>query len=117
MFVFSIPDLNRTLSSIGISSTSSPVALVVERGKGSHELQKNNIIYDSFDFTDSKLKKAGMVSTKEIARDRGKPPSKYDRNIMIFDWLHTLDETATASHEQDLEHAKENHLPIVENKE
>ena len=44
------------------------------------------------------------MSTKEIARDRGKPLSKYERNIMIFDWLHTLDETATATteHEQDV---------------
>ena len=58
-----------------------------------------------------------MVSTQEIARDRGKSLSKYDRNIMIFDWLHTLDETSTASHEQDHEHAKENHSPILENKE
>jgi len=36
-----------------------------------------------------------IVSPKEIERDRGKPLSKYERNIMIFDWLHTLDETAT----------------------
>ena len=32
---------------------------------------------------------------EEIERDRGKPLSKYDRNVMIFDWLHTLDESAT----------------------
>ena len=38
-----------------------------------------------------------MISPKEIARDRGKPLSKYERNVMIFDWLHTLDETATAA--------------------
>jgi len=38
-----------------------------------------------------------LVSQKEIERDRGKPLSKYERNIMIFDWLHTLDETATAA--------------------
>ena len=35
------------------------------------------------------------LSCKEIERDRGKPLSKFDRNVMIFDWLHTLDETAT----------------------
>ena len=35
------------------------------------------------------------LSCKEIERDRGKPLSKYDRNVMIFDWLHGLDETAT----------------------
>ena len=35
------------------------------------------------------------LSCKDIERDRGKPLSKYDRNVMIFDWLHTLDETAT----------------------
>jgi len=35
------------------------------------------------------------VSQKEIERDRGKPISKFERNVMIFDWLHTLDESAT----------------------
>lgn len=37
------------------------------------------------------------LSCKEIERDRGKPLSKYDRNVMIFDWLHSLDESATAT--------------------
>lgn len=37
------------------------------------------------------------LSCKEIERDRGKPLSKYDRNVMIFDWLHTLDESANAT--------------------
>ncbi len=39
--------------------------------------------------------KNNTLSSKEIERDRGKPLSKFDRNVMIFDWLHTLDETAT----------------------
>ncbi|XP_023335192.1 uncharacterized protein LOC111706529 [Eurytemora carolleeae] len=43
----------------------------------------------------SEKRKEDIVSTKEIERDRGKPISKYERNIMIFDWLHTLDESAT----------------------
>ena len=34
------------------------------------------------------------ISSREIERDRGKPLSKYERNVMIFDWLHTLDENA-----------------------
>jgi hypothetical protein len=37
---------------------------------------------------------AAALSSREIERDRGKPLSKYERNVMIFDWLHTLDETA-----------------------
>jgi len=40
-------------------------------------------------------REAGTLSSKEIERDRGKPLSKYERNVMIFDWLHTLDESAT----------------------
>lgn len=47
---------------------------------------------------DSVVKKKGgelLLSSKEIDRDRGKPLSKFDRNVMIFDWLHSLDETAT----------------------
>ena len=38
---------------------------------------------------------SASLSSKDIERDRGKPLSKFDRNVMIFDWLHTLDETAT----------------------
>ena len=63
------------------------------------------------------MKKAGIVSTKEIARDRGKPLSKYERNIMIFDWLHTLDESATANHDHEHEHGADGQEPIVEKKE
>jgi len=40
-------------------------------------------------------KKVVTLSSKDIERDRGKPLSKFDRNVMIFDWLHTLDENAT----------------------
>ncbi|KAK2705687.1 uncharacterized protein LOC136030072 isoform X2 [Artemia franciscana] len=32
------------------------------------------------------------LTVKDVERDRGKPLSRYDRNIMIFNWLHTLDE-------------------------
>ena len=38
---------------------------------------------------------SNTISSREIERDRGKPLSKYERNVMIFDWLHTLDENAT----------------------
>ena len=40
--------------------------------------------------SDAKLKKGGVVSQKDIAKDQGKPISKYERNMLIFDWLHTL---------------------------
>lgn len=30
----------------------------------------------------------------DIEKERGKPLSKYDRNMMIFNWLHTLDEVS-----------------------
>lgn len=35
------------------------------------------------------------LTIHDIEEDRGKPLSKYDRNMMIFNWLHSLDETAT----------------------
>ena len=41
-------------------------------------------------FADAKMKRVAIVSPKEIAKDQGKPLSKYERNMMIFDWLHTL---------------------------
>ena len=43
----------------------------------------------------TKETKAAALSCKEIERDRGKPLSKFDRNVMIFDWLHGLDEVAS----------------------
>jgi len=38
------------------------------------------------------MKRVAIVSPKEIAKDQGKPLSKYERNMMIFDWLHTVGE-------------------------
>lgn len=35
------------------------------------------------------------LTIHDIEEERGKPLSKYDRNMMIFNWLHSLDETAT----------------------
>lgn len=34
------------------------------------------------------------LTVKDIERDKGKPLSKYERNIMIFTWLQSLDENA-----------------------
>lgn len=34
------------------------------------------------------------LTMTDIERERGKPLSKYDRNMMIFNWLHSLDETS-----------------------
>lgn len=34
------------------------------------------------------------LTIQDIEKERGKPLSKYDRNMMIFNWLHTLDEVA-----------------------
>ncbi len=50
---------------------------------------------------DNKPRTQGPVSHKEIERDRGKPLSKYQRNIMIFDWLHALDSSALDTSTQD----------------
>ncbi|KAL1115963.1 hypothetical protein AAG570_005458 [Ranatra chinensis] len=32
------------------------------------------------------------LTLTDVERQRGKPLSKYDRNMMIFNWLHTLDD-------------------------
>ncbi|XP_014259165.1 uncharacterized protein LOC106672333 [Cimex lectularius] len=32
------------------------------------------------------------LTLSDVERERGKPLSKYDRNMMIFNWLHTLDD-------------------------
>jgi hypothetical protein len=33
------------------------------------------------------------LTIRDVERERGKPLSKYERNMMIFNWLHTLDDT------------------------
>ena len=52
-------------------------------------LQSKNVLLTLL-ILDAKMKRVGIVSPKEIAKDQGKPLSKYERNMMIFDWLHTL---------------------------
>ncbi|CAG9574079.1 unnamed protein product [Danaus chrysippus] len=34
------------------------------------------------------------LTASELERERGRPLSKYERNMMIFNWLHTLDDAA-----------------------
>ncbi|KAL1506780.1 hypothetical protein ABEB36_006081 [Hypothenemus hampei] len=34
------------------------------------------------------------LTIRDVERERGKPLSKYERNMMIFNWLHTLDDPA-----------------------
>lgn len=34
------------------------------------------------------------LTIHDVERERGKPLSKYERNMMIFNWLHTLDDSA-----------------------
>lgn len=41
-----------------------------------------------------------LMTIDDIEKERGKPLSKYDRNMMIFNWLHSLDEVADASGEE-----------------
>lgn len=40
------------------------------------------------------LGKPGVLTVKDIERDAGKPLTKYERNMMIFTWLQTLQEAA-----------------------
>lgn len=35
------------------------------------------------------------LTIHDIEKSKGRPLSKYDRNILIFNWLHSLDESAT----------------------
>lgn len=34
------------------------------------------------------------LTIRDVERERGKPLSKYERNMMIFNWLHSLDDAA-----------------------
>lgn len=34
------------------------------------------------------------LTVRDVERERGNQLSKYERNMMIFNWLHTLDDSA-----------------------
>jgi hypothetical protein len=40
------------------------------------------------------------LTLKDVEQERGRPLSKFERNMMIFNWLHNLDEEAFDSVEQ-----------------
>lgn len=52
-----------------------------------HELQISSVGFRGANKTLS-------LTVKDIERDKGKPLSKYERNMMIFNWLQSLDENA-----------------------
>ncbi|KAG8202066.1 hypothetical protein JTE90_010430 [Oedothorax gibbosus] len=52
-----------------------------------HELQISAV---GFHGTNKTL----SLTVKDVERDKGKPLSKYERNMMIFNWLQSLDENA-----------------------
>lgn len=33
------------------------------------------------------------LTIRDIEKEKGKPLSKYERNVMIFNWLHTLEDS------------------------
>lgn len=37
--------------------------------------------------------RAFPLTVRDVERSQGRPLSRYDRNMMIFNWLHTLDDT------------------------
>lgn len=46
-----------------------------------------------------KKDKDHALTIKDVERERGKQLSKYERNMMIFNWLHTLDDSADDGHQ------------------
>ncbi|XP_055307670.1 uncharacterized protein LOC129571836 [Sitodiplosis mosellana] len=42
------------------------------------------------------------LTIQDIEKERGRPLSKYDRNYMIFNWLHSIDQTSTAEDKSEL---------------
>lgn len=48
----------------------------------------------------SAAKMSRNLNIQDIEKERGRPLSKYDRNYMIFNWLHSLDQTSTVEDSQ-----------------
>ena len=66
-----------------------------------------NLDHIEVEVNSTEKEKSGTVSTKEIAQNRGKPLSKYERNIVIFNWLHTLDEGAVIAYDHEEEYLQD----------
>jgi len=59
------------------------------------DTQSLKAVCTSFDFANLCFKTVDgnlNLTVKDIERDKGKPLSKYERNIMIFNWLQNVDE-------------------------
>lgn len=105
------------LASVAVSSTPASGPGPIAAGPGPKELvvptictpKPEPIIEPQIDDKADSIKKKNVLlqlkakvnlnpnlTIHDIEEDRGKPLSKYDRNMMIFNWLHSLDETATS---------------------
>lgn len=84
-----------TQSQLSLDSASHPSFPNVPQVQISTEL--NNSICNEVDIASIGFKgnaKTLTLTVKDIERQRGKPLSKYQRNMMIFNWLQSLDENA-----------------------
>ncbi|XP_023216964.1 uncharacterized protein [Centruroides vittatus] len=84
-----------TQSQLSLDSASHPTLPNVPQVQISTELDtsiRNEVDIASIGFKGNA--KTLTLTVKDIERQRGKPLSKYQRNMMIFNWLQSLDENA-----------------------
>ncbi|KAK6639415.1 hypothetical protein RUM43_007688 [Polyplax serrata] len=72
-----------TTTHLTVPGTRPPAKPVLSPGSVIRAVKPDNLTNKNFPLT-----------LRDVERDRGKPLSKYERNMMIFNWLHTLDDTA-----------------------
>uniref|UniRef100_A0A182QVM6 Uncharacterized protein n=1 Tax=Anopheles farauti TaxID=69004 RepID=A0A182QVM6_9DIPT len=89
---------NASASPVGGKSTSSPAPLgevgpVPEHGAAGLPLKKSSSTSGSTGARGHHGPKKHLTF-HDIENERGKPLSKYERHMLIFNWLHTIDDTA-----------------------
>ena len=86
------PSLSGSTSTTALTATAGPTAAVPVVGQPQLQLQAQSVQVTTVG--QGALGKPGVLTAKDIERDSGKPLTKYERNMMIFTWLQTLQEAA-----------------------
>ncbi|XP_035901203.1 uncharacterized protein LOC118507212 isoform X2 [Anopheles stephensi] len=93
---------NASASPVGGKSTSSPAppagevggTMVPDHGSGALALKKSSSTSAGSSTSRTHHGPKKHLTFHDIENERGKPLSKYERHMLIFNWLHTIDDTA-----------------------
>lgn len=80
-----------------VTTSNNPTVTVTTTPSSTTKEQISKILNNapvSFSTLNFRNNSAKPLSLKDVEKDKGKPLTKYDRNMMIFSWLQNLDESS-----------------------